>query len=140
MNAHTLLGNLESNLGVLRPYIAMPEDEFMSDCQKYFAAKRALQNAIGYVIDITSYLLKQAGVGVAHHSGDRVLDLAGLGVIPGQLSDELVRAVALRNKMEHRRWEIDERRIHRILRERKLEDFDEFVRHITEYLEKEGIA
>jgi uncharacterized protein YutE (UPF0331/DUF86 family) len=54
MNAGTLLSNLESNLSVLRPCVAMSESEFMSDCRNYYAAKRALQNAIDYVIDITS--------------------------------------------------------------------------------------
>lgn len=122
----------------LRGFRDIPLQEFLKDRDKQDIASFRLIVATEAAIDIclhaASRLLKKVP---EDYAGCFEL-LAENNLIDQDLSSRLVKMARFGNLLVHQYWEIDYARLYAAISGPELNDFEEFIRQITSFVEKNG--
>lgn len=123
---------------MLRSYAALPQEEFVKNPEKVRSARYSLVVAVEAAAAICNHLCARRGRAPDSYPGC-FEDLAVLGIIGGELAGRLAAMARLRNLLVHGYGRVDDRRLHRTLRE-DLGDLEAFLTAIGEYIGSEAGA
>ena len=131
------IDGIQRNLERLRRLGALEFEEFRAE-DNFALAQHYLRLSLEGVFHIANHILARLPGGRATEYKTIARRLGELGVVPGELAEQkLVPMAGLRNLLVHDYDDIDEARLHALLREH-LGDFDEYLRHISELMQDPG--
>jgi len=133
-----IVGELRKGVRRLSALAQVDEDRFVKDDDKVASAKYHFIVAIEACIDLCNHVISRNGLRVPEDYGDTFRVMAEAGALPPEFSEELVGMGKFRNRLVHLYWEVDDRQVHRLLRER-LPDFHRFLKAMANYLGLEDI-
>jgi len=105
---------------------AMTEDDFLADPRAVNSAKYLLIVVIEAALDICNHLVARCGGRSPSDYADCIAILNELGAIDGDLKARLARMARFRNLLVHLYWRVDDRQVHRVMRE-DLGDVDAYL-------------
>jgi uncharacterized protein YutE (UPF0331/DUF86 family) len=132
----TLAGHLRDAVRQLREVGRIPIQTFVADVRSVNSAKYLLIVAAEAALDIGNHLAARRGGRSPEDYADCMTILAEIGAIDASLRDRLARMARFRNVLVHLYSRVDDREVHRIIRE-NLGDFDEYLASIGRYLKAE---
>jgi uncharacterized protein YutE (UPF0331/DUF86 family) len=132
----TLAGHLRDAVRQLREVGRVPIETFVADVRSVNSAKYLLIVAAEAALDICNHLAARRGGRSPEDYADCMTILAEIGAIDASLRDRLARMARFRNVLVHLYSRVDDREVHRIIRE-NLGDFDEYLASIGRYLKAE---
>jgi len=121
----------------LRAYVALSEEELVTNTTTYWAVQRGLQVAIQHITSVGAHLLAGLGIGTPAEYRDIILDLGRHGIIPLDFAQRISGMAGFRNVLVHQYLEIDEGEVYRNL-QLGPDDFEAFVDHVLVFLQREG--
>jgi len=124
---------LDQALQTLRKHQGRPVDALQSDREELWVVERGLQLCTQNVLDVATHLAASAGRDVPDY-GTAIDQLADLGVLPGEFAARFRPVAGFRNVIVHGYLDVDLEIVHRMLNER-LDDFAEFARQVSRYLD-----
>jgi uncharacterized protein YutE (UPF0331/DUF86 family) len=128
--------DIRGELAALRVYADMPERAFSVDPEKARAARYGLIVVVEAAAAICNHLC--ARLGRAPESYPGCFELLGvLGVVEPALARRLAAMARLRNLLVHGYGRVDDRRLHKIIRE-DLGDLEEFLEAVRAHVEAAG--
>jgi uncharacterized protein YutE (UPF0331/DUF86 family) len=134
---NTRLRRLEKALQVLQQSSKLTYEELISNDVLLSAIERNLQLAIECVLDIGNHIIAEKGFESPDDNEDIIRILGNEGVIPSDFADSIKGIAGFRNILVHEYTGIDYGLLHNYLVNR-LDDFRQFARYISAYLEKEA--
>lgn len=129
---------LDQALQTLRKHQGRPVDALQSDREERWVVERGLQLCIQNVLDVATHLAASAGRDVPDYA-TAIDQLADLGVLSGDFAARLRPVAGFRNVIVHGYLDVDLQIVHRLLNER-LDDFAEFARRVSRYLDARAEA
>ncbi len=130
-----LLEEMERNVGRLKELQNLEESEFVGDPRNFLYAERCFQLAIQCLIDIAYYLASQKGWQKPDSAAEAVITLGNNGVLEAGFAQKIVGMANFRNILVHAYLQINRAIVFDLLSD--LEDFTEFSRQLTLYLNQE---
>jgi uncharacterized protein YutE (UPF0331/DUF86 family) len=130
------VGEIKESLRILRGYIPKGKEQILQDHTILGSIKYNLIVSIQGCIDICNHIVAKSGGRAPQDYGDCFQLMAELGILERDFSDRLVQMTKFRNLLIHLYWEIDNKRVYRILVE-NLDDIDQFLNSIGVFLKKE---
>lgn len=128
-----LLRFIEGSVAEVRPYGAMPLDQFLADKRNPAFVESHLRRALEAVFDAGRHILaKTQGFKEIEYKAV-ARELGGRGIVTLALSEKLVVMAGYRNRMVHFYSEIKPGELHRIAAA-DLADFETFTREIAVFL------
>lgn len=115
----------------------LPEEEFLADYRNTESAKYLLVVATEAALDICQHLVARGGGRAPRDYADCFAVLKEMGVLPEGLSERLQAMARFRNLLVHLYWKVDNREVHRILRE-NLDDLRRFREAIARWVREKG--
>lgn len=112
--------------------------EFVGDKTNEWSVERALQISIQIIIDIANHILVTSSNLTPEDYSDAILKLGTTGVIPREYAERIAPMPGFRNILVHGYAELDPRLVYKNWQE-EMDDFVEFARYITEWLDKQGL-
>lgn len=112
-----LLGNITDALRRLRELGQLPEAEFLGDYRNTESAKYLLIVATEAAIDLCNHIVARQGGRAPGDYADCFAILVELNVITLDLADRLKRMARFRNLIVHLYWQVDNRRVYRIIQD-----------------------
>ena len=128
-----LAGELRSAVSELGEFTVMPVESFVSDRRAVNSAKYLLIVATVAALDICNHLVSRRGQRSPTDYADCVGILEEMGAIDSDLRGRLVKMARFRNLIVHLYWKVDDREVHRVIRE-DLADLDRYLRAVGAYL------
>jgi uncharacterized protein YutE (UPF0331/DUF86 family) len=128
-----LAGELRAAVGELDEVATMSVDDFVGDRRVVNSAKYLLIVAAEAALDICNHLVSRRGQRSPADYADCIGILAEMGAIDRDLHGRLVKMARLRNLIVHLYWRVDDREVHRVIRE-DLADLDRYLRAVGAYL------
>ena len=129
----TLAGELRSALSELNEFATMSVDSFVRDRRAVNSAKYLLIVATEAALDICNHLVSRRGQRSPADYADCIGILGEMGAIDPDLRGRLVKMARFRNLIVHLYWRVDDREVHRVIRE-DLGDLDRYLRTVGVYL------
>ena len=129
----TLAGELRSALSELNEFATMSVDSFVRDRRAVNSAKYLLIVATEAALDICNHLVSRRGQRSPADYADCIGILGEMGAIDPDLRGRLVKMARFRNLIVHLYWRVDDREVHRVIRE-DLTDLDVYLRAVGVYL------
>jgi len=129
------LGKLRQYLNYLRELRKSSFEDFMSDFKITGAVERYLQVSIECMIDIGNEIISSLQLQRPERYRDIPYILARSGVMPERFADTMASMIGFRNLLVHDYADINLKLVYEFL-QTKLTDFEEFIRHIVEWLKK----
>jgi uncharacterized protein YutE (UPF0331/DUF86 family) len=130
-----LLEEMERNVQHLESLRPLTLEEFAGDPRNYLFAERCFQLAIQCLVDIAYYLASQKGWQKPESASEAIIRLGQQRVLEPKFAEKVVGMANFRNILVHAYLQINRAMVHELLAE--LEDFREFTRQITGYLDGE---
>ena len=124
---------LDQALQTLRKHQGRAVDVLQSDREERWVVERGLQLCTQNVLDVATHLAASAGRDVPDYA-TAIDQLADLGVLPGEFAARIRPVAGFRNVIVHGYLDVDLEIVHRLLNDR-LDDFAEFARLVTRYLD-----
>jgi uncharacterized protein YutE (UPF0331/DUF86 family) len=124
---------LDQTLQTLRAHQGRPLDDPLGAREERWVVERGLQLSIQNVLDVATHIAASAGRDVPDYA-TAVDRLAELGVVPRDFAVRLRPLAGFRNVIVHGYLDVDLEIVHRLLNER-LDDFVEFARHVSLYVD-----
>ena len=128
-----LAGQLRSALSELTEVAGMPPESFVRDRRSLNSAKYLLILATEAALDICNHLVSRRGQRSPTDYADCIGILGEMGAIDPDLRGRLVKMARFRNLIVHLYWKVDDREVHRVIRE-DLPDLDRYLRAVGAYL------
>lgn len=128
-----LAGELRGALAELNEFRAMSVESFVQDRRAVNSAKYLLIVATEAALDICNHLVSRRGQRSPADYADCIGILAEMGAIDPDLRGRLVKMARFRNLIVHLYWRVDDREVHRVIRE-DLSDLDRYLRAVGAYL------
>lgn len=128
-----LAGQLRSAVRELEEYGTITPEAFVTDRKTVNSAKYLLVVATEAALDICNHLAARRGGRSPADYADCIAVLAEMGAIGDDLRARLVRMARFRNLLVHLYWNVDDREVHRVIRE-NLVDLDDYLEAIRVYL------
>jgi uncharacterized protein YutE (UPF0331/DUF86 family) len=129
-----LAGYLRDALRQLREVGTLPVEAFVADRRTVNSAKYLLVVATEAALDICNHLAARKGGRSPADYADCIAILGEIGVIDNGLRGRLVRMARFRNLLVHLYWRVDDREVHRVIRE-DLADLEEYLRAVARFVE-----
>jgi len=129
------MGTVERNLEEARKIGKQDLKAFSGNYRDILAAKHALLESIEACLDIASHIIAEKGFRRPADYKDMFNILGENGIISPGLFERLAEMAKFRNFLVHKYAEIEERRLHKILRE-NLSDIEEFLKAIARFLKE----
>lgn len=130
------LDQIRRSANRLRRLAQLPKNEFAADPDNFAIAEHHLRRALEALLDIGRHIIAKKGLGRPEEYRAVIVILGQNGILPKEYADKIKGMAGYRNRLVHGYAEIDVEEIYEIINSR-LDDFEEFCRHITEYLAKE---
>ena len=111
----------------------MSVESFVQDRRSVNSAKYLLIVATEAALDICNHLVSRRGQRSPADYADCISILGEMGAIDSELCGRLVKMARLRNLIVHLYWRVDNREVHRVIRE-DLTDLDLYLRAVGTYL------
>lgn len=112
-------------------------DDFMGDIDRRELCVHYLRIALESVLDICRHFLAVKGVNLTEIETTNIIELSGeKGLMPYAFARKIGGMAGMRNAIVHVYWRLDYEAIYRALMQ-DLADFDEFVRYVNAFLERE---
>lgn len=128
----TRAADIRREVDALRAYAALSESAFSDDPEKVKAARYSLIVVVEAATAICAHLC--ARMGHAPESYPACFELLGaLAIMDSPLAGRLAAMARLRNLLVHGYGRVDDRRVHRILRE-DLGDLDAFLAAVSSHI------
>ncbi len=108
---------MKENLAKLAVLAQVPVEVFVSDFQKYDAAKYNLQTAIEAMLDICNHIIARNAYEVPRTNAEAFRLLCRKGVLNPELEDTFMAMARFRNRVVHMYDQVDNREIFRIISE-----------------------
>ena len=129
------IDGIQRNLRHLKRLGDLEHEAFCED-DNLALAQHYLRLSLEGVFHIANHILSRLPGGRATEYKAIARKLGELGVVPREFAEQqLVPMAGLRNLLVHDYGDIDEARLHALLRE-DLGDFDEFLRHVSELMKR----
>lgn len=128
-----IVGELRKSIRHLSTLSHVDEAQFAADVDKAASAKYHFIVAIEACIDLCNHVISRNRLRVPEDYGDTFRVMAEAGALPPEFAEELVAMGKFRNRLVHLYWEVDDRQVHQLLRNR-LPDFSRFLKALAEYL------
>lgn len=119
----------------LKSHRAISAEELEENYELRSAIERNLELALESMLDIGEIIISEKGFEKPEDYKSVMLILGKEGVLPKVFAEKLVPAVGVRNILVHMYTEVDVKKICEFLRG-NLGDFDEFAKHVANYLKK----
>lgn len=119
----------------LKSHRAISAEELEENYELRSAIERNLELALESMLDIGEIIISEKGFEKPEDYKSVMLILGREGVLPKVFAEKLVPAVGVRNILVHMYTEVDVKKICEFLRG-NLGDFDEFAKHVANYLKK----
>lgn len=119
----------------LKSHRAISAEELEENYELRSAIERNLELALESMLDIGEIIISEKGFEKPEDYKSVMLILGKEGVLPKVFAEKLVPAVGVRNILVHMYTEVDVEKICEFLRG-NLGDFNEFAKHIANYLKK----
>ena len=132
-----LLRSLEEQVGHLRQLQKFTLKELTDDVIRWNATLHLLQVSVEHVTDICAHLLAGMNRAVPDHHQQVIEKMGEGGPLPYDFSRRIAPMAGFRNIVVHRYLTVDPQKVDDILRNH-LDDFDDFVEYIYDYLRREG--
>jgi len=129
------LEKMERFAGQLRQPASKRYKEFQADVLLQAATERFLQLAVETLIDTANYLCSAQGFRRPTSYQDAIRVLGENNILSGSLVTKLQPLVRLRNQLVHVYWDIDTRRVYRVIT-KQLDAFDQFSEQVLRYLDR----
>jgi uncharacterized protein YutE (UPF0331/DUF86 family)/predicted nucleotidyltransferase len=111
---------------------------FTADEDRRDLAVHHLRIALECVLDVCRHFLAVKGVSLQHLDSTNFIELAGSrGLLPAEFAQRIRGMAGVRNAIVHAYVNLDYRGIYDLLTSR-LPEFDEFGRHVLQYLDREA--
>lgn len=127
---------LDQALQTLRRHQGRPLDALQSDREERWVVERGLQLCTQNALDVATHLAASAGRDVPDYA-TAIDQLAELGILSGEFAARFRPVAGFRNVIVHGYLEVDLEIVHRLLNER-LDDFAEFARQVSRYLDAQS--
>lgn len=127
---------LERFLRELRDLKKYSFEEIQESLEREWGIERGLQLCIQLVIDAGNHILASIGESRVDKYSDILQRLGEREIISKSLAERLVPMAKMRNILVHQYLEIDPAIVYDAL-QNHLEDFTEFTREISKYMEKQ---
>lgn len=124
---------LDQALQTLRKHQGGAVDALRSDREERWVVERGLQLCTQNVLDIATHIAASAGRDVPDYA-TAIDQLADLGVLPGEFAARIRPVAGFRNVIVHGYLDVDLEIVHRLLND-QLDDFAEYARHVSRYLD-----
>ena len=131
------LRSMKKYVDFLRKYRSTTEEELEKNDLLKSAIERNFQLAIESALDIGEVIISTRDFEKPEDYKDIILILGKHKVIPKEFAERFAKAASFRNILVHMYEEVDVRKLHDYL-ENNLEDFNEFAKFITKYLERQS--
>lgn len=128
---------LEKALQILQQSSKLAYDELLSNDVLLSAIERNLQVAIECILDIGNHVIAEKGFESPDDNEDIIRILGNEGIVPLDFAESIKGIAGFRNILVHEYAGIDYGLLYNYLVNR-LDDFREFARYISAYLEKEA--
>ncbi len=128
-----LISEILVALQSLRELSQLSMDDFLSDRHKISSAKYNLVVAIEALIDICNHIISKNRYRVPEDYADTFRVMFEVGAFDASLTEKLEKMARFRNRLIHIYWDIDNREIHRIIKE-NLNDFEQFLNAIKIFI------
>lgn len=119
----------------LKSHRAISAEKLEENYELRSAIERNLELALESMLDIGEIIISEKGFEKPEDYKSVMLILGREGVLPKVFAEKLVPAVGVRNILVHMYTEVDVKKICEFLRG-NLGDFDEFAKHVANYLKK----
>jgi uncharacterized protein YutE (UPF0331/DUF86 family) len=126
-----LISRLVGRCEELAPYSRLALDEYLATPEKVHASKYLLLTAIEDALAITNHVIASEGLRAPSDYADAFRSLEEGGLLPQALSLRLESMARFRNPIVHVYAQVDDRRVHAILRD-DLADLRELARIVLE--------
>lgn len=126
--------HLLETVEVLRTFQGTPLTELASNPTTSWAIQHGLQISVQAVLDVAAHCVAAAGAPVPDQYRAAILALGPLGVLPEEFAERIAPMAGFRNVLVHHYVEVDLRAVKALLDEH-LDDFLDFARHVTRYLD-----
>lgn len=130
------IDSIEEKTKYLKKIGKLETEKFLKSYEKIQASKHSLQEAIEACLDISNHLIAAKGLERSESYSDMFQRLAEYGTLKKDLGDRLSDMARFRNLLVHQYTEIENRRVHEIIKE-NLSDIEKFVKNIETMLEEE---
>ncbi|MDP2754466.1 MAG: DUF86 domain-containing protein [Nitrospirota bacterium] len=128
---------LEKALQVLQQSSKLTYEELISNDVLLSAIERNLQVAIECVLDIGNHIIAEKGFENPDDNEDIIRILGSEGIVPSDFAESIKGIAGFRNILVHEYTGIDYGLLYNYLVNR-LDDFRQFARYISAYLEREA--
>lgn len=132
----TKIGIIQENSGELKKMKTLSLEE-LSSKREIAAAKYFIRTAIEAMIDISSHIVAKRLLGIPNTNVEVMLILSEKGILSKENISTYVRMVRYRNRLTHFYHEVTTQEIFDIIQNR-LQDFDQYISEILNYLKKEN--
>jgi uncharacterized protein YutE (UPF0331/DUF86 family) len=132
-----LLGHIADAQRRLAELGQLPEADFLADYRNTESAKYLLIVATEAAIDVCNHIVARRAGRAPEDYADCFAVLTDLKVIDSDLVARLKRMARFRNLIVHLYWQVDNRRVYRILQD-NLGDLDSFRQQISTWLESQS--
>jgi len=129
----TLVSELRKSVARLQSLANIPKIDFLADPDKIGSTKYHFIVAIESCIDMGNHLIARNGYRVPEDYADTFKVMAEVGALEVNFSEELKNMARFRNRLVHLYWEVDDKQLYDILKER-LGDFKVFLNAVSTFL------
>lgn len=129
-----LLGRIAEARQRLADLGRLSESEFLGDFRNTTSAKYLLVVVTEASIDICNHFVARLGGRAPKDYADCFSILSELNVVQAELAEKLRAMARFRNRLVHMYWDIDDKRVYRILHE-NVSDLDAFRASIAQRLQ-----
>jgi len=129
-----LVSELRTSVKRLRHLSEVPQKDFVADPDKIGSAKYHFIVAIESCIDMSNHIIARNGFRVPEDYGDTFKVMGEAGVFENGFAHELRNMAKFRNRLVHLYWEVDDKQVHEILKNR-LDDFKTFLDNLSRFLD-----
>lgn len=124
---------IRENKEKIQKYATIPEKEFWKDERNILSIKHLLLQSIEAIGSICNHISAKKFLRAPSSFPECFEILSNSKVIDNELSLKLRKMARFRNILVHRYWEIEDQKILDYARN-SLEDFDRFLKSVTDYL------
>jgi uncharacterized protein YutE (UPF0331/DUF86 family) len=130
------IDELESYKKELEEILPKDFEDYAGSIETKRACERLIHVMIETVIDISALMVKELKLGLPGEEEDIFHKLQKKGIFSAEVTKKLKMMKGFRNVLVHRYSEIDDELVFDFLK-KKLGDFDQFRKNITDFLKKE---
>ena len=132
----SLIRHLRQYVTYLREAASLPEAEFSRDPHAVGSARYYLVVTVEACLDVASHLIASEGLRAPRDYKDTFRVLNEASILTDDLAATMESLAGLRNLLVHVYWDVDDAMIHESLRS-ELDDFERFVGHVLDFLDRE---